>query len=281
MTRIALTCKRCQRQHHFTEPTISSCPHCGTPYPEQKRVLANHWLARSATQPGKDTPVQRDPDSKTGSAPAELVQVAVYSDAVEAARAGDFLEERGIPCVIYHEHETLNPTFTLQSSFNAIHLLVPLKSVDLARTVLDLEDGAQVETEDLLADFSDAELIDVVAHEDQWNTDTVRAARAMLSARGGDARATVPTDHAESDHPAIPQKAHPAWMALGFLSVASAGIPGLFIGIGYRYLKDSSPDGRRCYIYSPRTRAWGGALMIVSMLAFVAWLTFFLVVDLP
>lgn len=206
----------------------------------------------------------------------DLVKVFDYSDKFEAARAGEILEQHGIPCIIQHEHETFNPAFTLKSSFNSIHLLVACTMAQRAREILGSNDSSHDQepaTEAFLADFSDEELLEVVAKSDEWNEETVRTAERMLRKRGIE---ITDVEKVEMEYRRIieirkPQTGDPVWMAIAFLSILAGGIFGILIGMGYRYLKDRDPNGRRFYIYDDHTRWWGGLFMIAGIVSFVLW----------
>ena len=204
----------------------------------------------------------------------DLVKVCDYSDEIEAARAGEILEEHGIPCIIQHEHETFNPAFTLKSSFNSIHLLVASTMAQRAREILGNSGSShdpEPTTEALLADFSHKELREVVTKSDEWNEETVQTAERMLRERGIE---ITDVEKAEMEYQRIneirkPRTGDPVWMTFAFLSILAGGIPGILIGMGYRYLKDRDPEGRRYYIYDDHTRWWGGLIMIAGIASLV------------
>ncbi len=207
-----------------------------------------------------------------------LVLLCFYSDDVEAARSADMLERHGIACVVQHEHETFNPTFTLSSSFNAIQLLVPAAAESRAREILGLTTmpGSNADTAAYLADLSESELLEITVRPDEWNEETVRVAEELL--RGRNVNMTAPDKrllHEQRLHDIrTPKRGHPAWMTLAFISILTGGIPGILIGMGYRYLRDRDPDGNAYYIYHERTRFWGGLVMVLGIMSLLAWFTF-------
>ena len=206
----------------------------------------------------------------------DMVRVCDYSDAIEAARAVEILEQHGIPHIVQHEHETFNPAFTLKSSFNAIHLLVPGTMAQRAAEIPGIHGSShdpEPTTEAFLADFSDEELREVVAKSDEWNEETVRTAERMLRNRGIE---IAEVEKAEMEYRRIieirkARAGDPVWMSLAFLGILTVGIPGILIGMGYRYLKGRDPEGRQYYIYNDHTRWWGGFIMIFGMVSLVLW----------
>jgi hypothetical protein len=68
-----------------------------------------------------------------------------------------------------------------------------------------------------------------------------------------------------------PRQGHPAWMAVSVVGVLLFAVPGMLIGMGYRYLKSTDPEGNTYYVYHEHTRWWGGWIMIASVVSALLW----------
>ncbi len=236
-----------------------------------------------AESPGPESPSPEDSDEADDDpfAPDPFVTLSDYTDPIEAGDAAATLDQHGIVCVIEREHETLNPAFTLKTSFGAIHLKVRGSEVSRAAEILQPEHAGQPasETDDLIADFTNQELLDVMAKPDEWDPETVRAADRLLWHRG-----VVVTDRERAElwerrlqEIRAPRPGDVRWIIVGFGLAFAGGIAGIFIGMGYRFLKARDPLGDAYYIYDEVTKGWGMLMMIVGIVVFVTSITLLLV----
>lgn len=201
---------------------------------------------------------------------ATAVPLFDYSDDLQAELDAETLEAHGIPCLVRHEYETFNPAFTLKASLNAVHLLVDPTVADDARRILrpqgDDEPGLSLEA--LLATWSDADLLEVARRPDEWHDATVETAVHVLARRGvtfsasawgeNDARRVAELHRARSGDR--------WWMAVGFV-LALAGLGGILMGLGYRFLTEIDPHGARYPVYDRRTRQRGSLMLLIGVLS--------------
>lgn len=199
-----------------------------------------------------------------------------YSDDIQAERDAESLEAHGIPCVLRHEHETFNPAFTLKTSLNAVHLLVPEEAVAEAREVLADNATPDIDRslETVLAGWTDAELLEVAARPDEWHPATVAAAERLLERRG-----VVFTwgTRDENDLRRVaeirrPVRGDPGWMAIGFALALAGGVGGVLMGLGYLRLTDRDPHGQPFAVYDPATQRRGWWMTVIGTVSALGWL---------
>jgi hypothetical protein len=124
----------------------------------------------------------------------------------------------------------------------------------------------QVDKDYYLLQFTNAELMEVVAKRDEWGHFDYQLARKLLKDRGQEV--AQPTDEKLTNQRlnelAKPDKIHPAWIFVGYASAILGGLAGIVIGTTLLYSKKTLPDGQRTLAYNHNVRTHAKAITIIS-----------------
>ncbi len=163
---------------------------------------------------------------------------------------------------------------------DAVHIQVLPRDMEKAQRVLEILAGTvedQLEENDYLKDFTDAELLDILKKFDEWNqVDYVLAARLLVQ-RG------YPLNDEElskwrSDRMhelERPTSAGPAFIAGAYMLALMGGLFGLFMGLQLRTHQKRLPDGRKVHGYTEKDRTHGGIVIALALCVLLCIALFF------
>ena len=215
----------------------------------------------------------------------EWVDLQTFASLEDAADLIDLLKENDMTYnVVEDAHKSgdgLNLEF-MNHGISTIHVQVMPKDMPNASRLLELAAGnqvAEVEEDDYISGFSDAELLEVLHKPDEWNRTDVQLALKFLNQRGhGIDEATLQRwlqeRLAELEKPEL---ASASLRNAGYALALLGGLIGFLISFQLAYFTKRLPDGRKVPLYGPADRAHGRRIMGISlavMAVIVAWLVF-------
>ena len=188
-----------------------------------------------------------------------LIVFKSFNDAALANELTALLEQHGIEHDIEEQELSFNPTFI--SNELSKDYVVRIRSEDFARVNQILNDNEivnieQVDKDYYLFDFSDTELIDVLAKADEWSSFDYQLARKILTDRGVTLNEQTLTNLSNKriEELKTPEPAQSMWIFVGYLFAFMGGILGLFIGWHLSSYKKTLPNGEQIYGYSEGDR---------------------------
>ena len=220
-----------------------------------------------------------------------------HLDPVEACVA--VLEEYNIPHRLATDALTPDVSALGQSIEPACMVMVPNERYVEARNSLletarlDAADAQGEELEPYLSWETD-DLQNMLREVESWGPTDLALAEKVLRERGAavpdihfqapmDEKAAGTVSFIQADPPIAEgrKRGQPTVIAMGFI-LGSLGPTGLFhifgalwgviIGGSLAFTVTRMPDGTRAYIYDRRSRYWGGAILIYSVVATLGWI---------
>ena len=200
-----------------------------------------------------------------------------FSDLELAEEMAAQLQEKGIECTVENNRQFFDPSYA-NNSFGA-DISLKLKPADFYKARKTLEDYYekhvdQVGRDYYLFDFTDQELVEVVAKPDEWGFLDYQLAQKILKERGKeinpDVAALLKTQR-DKDL-AQPESAHRYWIYAGYISAILGGLIGVIIAWTLAYFKKTLPNGQRVYVYKEEDRNHGTRILLISCVSLVFWL---------
>lgn len=136
-----------------------------------------------------------------------------------------------------------------------------------------ISDLDSIDEDYYLFSFTDDELRDIIAHEDEWNKFDFLLAQKLLKDRGVEIREQEIEALRQSRlrELAKPEKTDRLALALGYLFSLLGGFIGILIGWYIKSNKKTLPNGDRVYTYSKADREHGRAIMGIGIGMFIIW----------
>lgn len=155
---------------------------------------------------------------------------------------------------------------------------IKLKAEDFSKAHKTLEEYygktlEEVEPDYYLFDFTDEELMEIVAKPDEWGHLDYMLAQRILRDRGKEIKPQVVEllKKQRVKDLAEPETAGKYWVYAGYFSAILVGLFGIFIGWGLAYFKRTLPDGKRLYAYREEDRNHGIRILLISAVSLIVW----------
>lgn len=204
----------------------------------------------------------------------DLITFKTFNDVALANVLTELLAQHDIP---YHVEE--NSTL-FNSAFISNELTkeyeVKIRSQDFIRVnellkEQETDDINQVGEDYYLFDFTDKELLEILAKADEWSSFDYQLARKILTDRGVEINDKTLENLTKSRIEEL-RKIEPAqnsWVIAGYVFALGGGIIGLFVGWHLSSYKKTLPDGEMVYVYSEKDREHGKWIFYLSIVVFV------------
>lgn len=210
-----------------------------------------------------------------------LITFKRFTDAALAKVLTALLDHNHIPYDVEEHSPSFNPAFISNELTKEYE--VKIKSEDFTRVnellkEQETEDINQIEKDYYLFDFTNEELIDILAKADEWSPFDYQLARKILTDRGVMVSEEELADMQEERIEALkePEPQQTPWITLGYICAIGGGLLGIFIGWHLLSFKKTLPDGERVYSYSPNDRKNGKRILFIG----VTMLTIFIIFKL-
>ncbi|MBS1624274.1 MAG: hypothetical protein JST83_09660 [Bacteroidetes bacterium] len=199
-----------------------------------------------------------------------------YTDRGAAIALVAMLADNDIRATIEEQAASFDPAFS-RSEMN-VEYVVQLKKEDFAKaeTILKqlaAQDLQHVDTEHYLFLFSDEELRDVIAKEDEWSEYDVLLSQQILRQRGK----AIPDQTlrtmkaARMKELARPASSPQALIFIGYIAALVGGFVAVMIGWYLSTHKKTLPNGDRFYSYAESDRRHGRRIFILGIIGLVCW----------
>jgi len=205
----------------------------------------------------------------------ELLTFKSFNDIVLANALTELLDQHDIPYNMEESSVAFNPAFV--NNELSKEYAVKIKGKDFTRVNELLNDNEtndinQVEKDYYLFDFTDEELLDILAKADEWSSFDFQLARKVLTGRGVEINDKTLADLKRSriEELKAPEPAQTSWVIIGYIFAFGGGIIGLFVGWHLSSYKKTLPDGERVYGYNENDRKQGKRIFYLSIVVFVA-----------
>lgn len=207
-----------------------------------------------------------------------------HNDINEIKQLEALLAENGIGSVVKDVSSSLDNS--LSGSFREYELQVAQQDFDKASDVLrevadDMLDN--VPADYYLYDFTNDELKEVLAHQDEWGEFDYLLARKLLSEKGvAIDEEQLKTMHSERiAELSKPEPSQKGWIIAGYIMALLGGLGGIFTGYVIWSAKKTLPNGIIINSYNDTDREQGKIVMIIGMIMLPTWIIvrFFLWTD--
>lgn len=155
---------------------------------------------------------------------------------------------------------------------------VKIRPEDFVKANMILEKEAAVELQDVdpgyyLFDFSNEELLQLIAKRDEWNDFDFLLARKILDQRGVYLKISelVEMEEQRFEELSEPEQVKPGWMYAGFLFALLGGIFGIIMGWFISTNTKTLPNGESTYCYSESDRKKGRLMFIIGVVFLVVF----------
>lgn len=199
-----------------------------------------------------------------------------FNDIELANEFAKLLDQQGIPYLVEENKKFLDSGF----SNNVVpDISIKLKPEDFLKANKALEDYYKTQLNEIdkdyyLFEFTDEELIEIIAKPDEWGRFDYQLAQKILRDRGKEVKPEIAgllkTNRIKEL--AKPESVHRYLIYLGYVSAAVGGLIGIFIGWTFAYYKKTLPDGQRIYAYKEDVRNHGTRMLLLACISLVAFI---------
>lgn len=204
----------------------------------------------------------------------ELASFRTYTTLAEAEALQEILKHQKIDSIIIDNSPAAGAAIGGQQPRE---YEVKLKPEDFGDANAWLKKQAKEEMGELpegyyLIDFTNDELIDVLAHRYEWSEFDYLHARRLLEERGVDVdEQQLQEINVNRLHElAKPEKDQGFWIIVGYIFALLGGVLGIITGYVLVYSTKTLPTGISVPTYSPKDRKYGRYILILSVIVFTA-----------
>ncbi len=213
-----------------------------------------------------------------------------FNNVASANAMADLLKENGIETEIENERNYFDVTFSFNQFEANINLKIESQNFEKAHQILEqyfANDINNVEPDYYLLQFSNEELLNIVAKPDEWGAFDYLLAKKLLRER--DSNITTSTFEKFKEE-RITEKAKPAttpvkWIVMGYLfallSVLSiiSYFTGFALVIVYvlSFLKKTLPNGKTVFYYNNEARKHGFIVLGITLTGIIFWVIWFFI----
>lgn len=186
----------------------------------------------------------------------------------DAKQLEALLDESGISSIIKDVSSSLDGNFS--GSSREYELQVLQEDFEKASGILEakaLELLNDVPADYYLYEFTDEELMEVLAHRDEWSEFDYLLSRKLLTERGSqvdDIMLTKMRDKRISEL-SRPETGQRPWIIAGYIMALLGGFFGVITGYVLWTSKKTLPNGSSVYTYSESDRKHGKIILIIGM----------------
>ena len=196
-----------------------------------------------------------------------------FTDLDSARTTVDVLTAAGVAVQIDDTRQLFSNVLQQTPTLPEMRVLILVAELPRASALLEARaaQAGDMPADHYLAQFSDTELLDLVAKPDEWSAHDHRWAQQLLAARG---RALRPAEvlalrQVRTEQLAMPKSLPTRWLVIGWTAAMLGGLLGVIIGWNFYAATTTLPEGRRVPTYAPAGRNQGLWMMGVGAIMFV------------
>jgi hypothetical protein len=200
-----------------------------------------------------------------------------FNDKASAEQLGKILDTHNIPYVLEDVSANFDPSFANNGFGSEVRIKLQQKDFDEAQNLL-LEitkaDDTPIPDDYYLLSFTDDELIDVLAKQDEWSPFDFVQAQRLLEQHGKTITPQMLEDmKAERlKEYAKPEQYPKSYIVAGYILALLGGLLGIFMGWHLLTQKKTLPNGDKVYAYSEGDRKTGRNIMFVGIFFLIFWI---------
>ncbi len=212
----------------------------------------------------------------------EFITFQKFNDQNSASELGDFFKEKKLEYLLEDNSLSFDPTFA-NNGFGK-EFCIKLKKSDFEKGNAFLNEKAEKEIVEIdndyyLLSFTDKELFELIAANDEWSPFDVSLAERLLKQRG---KEVTPEEIEKIKTDRIvelskPEESQRTYIIIGYITAVLGGFLGIFIGWHLLSFKKTLPNGNRIYAYSDNDRKQGNRILIIGGIFLVIWLIYRLI----
>lgn len=195
-----------------------------------------------------------------------------FHDIEIANEIAEQLNQNGIQFLLEENQKTnFDPSFANNPTEPGI--LIKVRPEDFAIAHKALEDYykkqlATVEPSYYLFEFSDEELMEIIAKPDEWGDFDYQLAQKILSDRGKGINSSTVQKLKEQriDELSAPEKASNSLIIAGYFFALFGAVFGIVIGAHLSKSKKTLPNGKRSFVYGDEDRKNGKRILWMSLI---------------
>ncbi|MES2275122.1 MAG: hypothetical protein V4592_03805 [Bacteroidota bacterium] len=198
----------------------------------------------------------------------ELITFQTFEDPAMAQNLAGILTETGIEAAL-EENTTV---YNLAQVNQPKQYFVKIKSGDFEKARQVLNDYESRFTDDVepgyyLFDFTEAELMEIIAKPDEWSAFDYVLAKKLLAWRGVTVDEAAEKQFGEDRIKELkkPERTENTWIMFGYIFAICGGVLGFFIGWQLWKGQKTLPNGEQIYTYSPGDRQSGRHIFYLSI----------------
>lgn len=190
----------------------------------------------------------------------EFTLFKTFTDSDSAQPTLDALTEAGVAVQLDDTRLLYSNVLQQQPALPEVRVLVPTAELARAHALLETQAASGDMPDDhYLHQFSDAELLDLVAKPDEWSAHDHLWAQQLLAARGRELSAPEvrALRQVRIDQLATHKPLPTGWLVVGWTAAALGGPLGILVGWNFHASTTLLPDGRKVHTYAPESRKQG------------------------
>lgn len=213
----------------------------------------------------------------------EFITFREYRSNEEASYLIDILQKEGIEYIIEDIKPPVDITFA-GAKYQYYKYAIKINPNDFEFVEGLITESEKIDLKDLphdyyLFEFTDDELVEILDKFDEWSKTDYLIAQQILKDRGYDVSKeyteNLKTNRIETIRE--PEEGDIKWMLQAYVSTVLGGFLGIFIGNHLFRFKKKLPNGERVYAYNIKTRKHGLRILVISIIAFIFYITYFLI----
>lgn len=144
------------------------------------------------------------------------------------------------------------------------------------RNLIALSELDDIDPDYYLFDFTDAELMDLIAKQDEWSPFDFQLAQKILKDRGREINPAEIEALKEKRIEALsePEKHHPLWIVFGYFFAFLGGLIGVIMGAYIISRKKVLPNGEKIPAYSESDRKHGTRILVIAIVMMIVGIAF-------
>jgi len=210
---------------------------------------------------------------------SEFITYEKFATVPELKELVELLEANNIPYELEDDVQIFDVSFANIQHHRDYRIKLHQSDFDKAtelRNAIVLSELDEIDPGYYLFNFTDEELIDLIAKQDEWSPFDFQLAQKILKDRGNEISSQKINKLKEEriEELAEPEKYGAFWIGLGYVFAFLGGLIGIIIGYYIISNKKTLPNGERIYRYSESDRKHGSYILLIAITAIIIGVAF-------